>query len=72
MRALLADPRDGRLVLVTKGIAGGVGYAVPPPVWPGPAAPAVTVRTVAPRAGSGSPPLPTRRAELVRLARVGL
>jgi len=33
--ALLADPRDGRLYLVTKGVLGGTLYAVPEAAWPG-------------------------------------
>ena len=36
---LLADPRTGRLYLVTKGLLGGRLYAVPPATWPRPAAP---------------------------------
>jgi hypothetical protein len=36
---LLADPRDGRLYIVTKGLLGGRLYAVPASAWPHPAAP---------------------------------
>jgi hypothetical protein len=72
--ALLADPRDGRLVLVTKGIAGGVGYAVPSGVWPGPVPTTGVPGTSGVRSRSGSAPerTPTRWADLVRLTRVGL